>query len=226
MPKRNLLQKTAIENITEKYYNSSQIFFAEYPTGSGKTKILLESALKIFKEQDTSVIISTSNNALVFDMIHKAQEYGLDCSNIEPLIGKKNYIDVDIVQTEIFLEESGLKIEDVKAFEDVEIPVDELLVQEKLSNKFSQKISKIFKTKKIYITNHFYMILIYNQIGKDNLDINHISKVPLLIDEAHQLHGAANNFFTNTISLYRSMIYLGLLSKLKFSKKDLKILNK
>lgn len=254
MPKRDLLQKTAIHNITEKYYNSSQIFFAEYPTGSGKTKILLESALKIFKEQDTSVIISTSNNALVFDMIHKAQEYGLDCSDIEPLIGKKNYIDVDIVQTETFLEESGLKIEDVKeylsnheeplifqfmeyfnlphifediiSFEDIEIPVDELLVQEKLSNKFSQKISKIFKTKKIYITNHFYMILIYNQIGKNNLDINHISKVPLLIDEAHQLHGAANNFFTNTISLYRSMIYLRLLSKLKFSKKDIKILTK
>jgi len=254
MPKRDLLQKNAIENITEKYYNSSQILFAEYPTGSGKTKILLESALKIFKEQDTSVIISTSNNTLVFDMIHKAIEYGLDCSDIEPLIGKKNYVDLDIIQTDTFLEESGLKIEDVKeylsnheeplifqfmehfnlphifediiSFEDIEIPVDELLIQKKLSNKFSQKISKIFKTKKVYITNHFYMILIYNQIGKDNLDINYISRVPLLLDEAHQLHGAANNFFTNTISLYRSMIYLGLLSKLKFSKKDIKVLTK
>ncbi len=94
MSKRNQLQKKAIEDITNTYYSENGLFFGEYPTGSGKTKILLESAIKILNDRDTSVIIATANNALVFDMLSKAKEYDIPSEHFEVLIGKKNYVDL------------------------------------------------------------------------------------------------------------------------------------
>jgi len=248
MAKRLQLQKKAIEDITDKYYSQENIFFGEYPTGSGKTKILLESAIKVLQERDTPVIIATANNALVFDMLHKANEYQISTDLIEVLIGKKNYVDVDIVKSKIFLDESGLTLnqvedylkmnsepliydfieyfqlphlfEEVIGFVDLEIPVDELLIQEKVSNKFAQKISSIASRKKVYLTNHFFLILIYAQIGRTNMQINEIAKIPILIDEAHQLHDAATAFFTNTFSPFRLSIYLALVADSKVSKRD------
>ena len=102
MPKRNKLQKKAIEDITKTYYDENNIFFGEYPTGSGKTKILLESAIKILNERDTAVIIATANNALVFDMLSKAKEYNIPSENLEVLIGKKNYVDLDVNEVKYF----------------------------------------------------------------------------------------------------------------------------
>lgn len=248
MSKRNQLQKKAIEDITNTYSSDNGIFFGEYPTGSGKTKILLESAIKILNEHDTSVIIATANNALVFDMLSKAKEYNIPSENIEVLIGKKNYVDLDVIRNQVFLNEAGLTLkqvadyleinpepliydfvehfqlphvfEDVIGFVDIEIPVDELLVQEKISNKFSQKIASIVDRKKVFITNHFFLILIYAQIGRTNMQINKIAKIPILMDEAHQINDAATAFFSNTFSPYRLSIYLSLMAETKMAKKN------
>lgn len=185
---RNLIVKTksitkkAIEDITNTYYSENGLFFGEYPTGSGKTKILLESAIKILHERDTSVIIATANNALVFDMLSKAKEYNIPSEYLEVLIGK-NYVDLDVTTwSQVFLKEAGLSLkqvadylevnpepliydfiehfhlphvfEDVIGFVDLEVPVDDLLVQEKISNKFAQKIASI-TTKKSFRNKSF-----------------------------------------------------------------------
>lgn len=253
MSKRNQLQKKAIEDITNTYYSENGLFFGEYPTGSGKTKILLESAIKILNERDTSVIIATANNALVFDMLSKAKEYDIPSEHFEVLIGKKNYVDLDVIRSQVFLKEAGLSLkqvadylevnpepliydfiehfhlphlfEDVIGFVDLEVPVDDLLVQEKISNKFAQKIASIAGRKKVFITNHFFLILIYAQIGRTNLQINEIAKMPILMDEAHQISDAATAFFSNTFSPYRLSIYLSLVAETKMAKKDTAMLH-
>lgn len=253
MSKRNQLQKKAIEDITNTYYSEKGLFFGEYPTGSGKTKILLESAIKILHERDTSVIIATANNALVLDMLSKAKEYNIPSEHLEVLIGKKNYVDLDVIRSQVFLKEAGLSLkqvadylevnpepliydfiehfhlphlfEDVIGFVDLEVPVDDLLVQEKISNKFAQKIASITTKKKVFVTNHFFLILIYAQIGRTNMQINEIAKMPILMDEAHQINDAATAFFSNTFSPYRLSIYLSLVSETKMAKKDTAMLH-
>lgn len=115
--------------------------------------------------------------------------------------------------------------EDVIGFVDLEVPVDDLLVQEKVSNKFAQKIASIAIRKKVFITNHFFLILIYAQIGRTNMQINEIAKMPILMDEAHQINDAATAFFSNTFSPYRLSIYLSLVSETKMAKKDTAMLH-
>ena len=69
------------------------------------------------------------------------------------------------------------------------------------------------------------MILIYAQIGRTNLQINEIAKMPILMDEAHQISDAATAFFSNTFSPYRLSIYLSLVAETKMAKKDTAMLH-
>lgn len=185
-------------------------------------------------------------------MLSKANEYNLNLEDIEMLVGQKNYVDIDIVTSDTFLDESELDkekvlkylslqptplvyhfieyfnlshvYEDIIGLVDYDLPVDELLIQKKLSNPFAEKIANIADSKKIYITNHFFFILIYAQIGRTNVEVNKIAKIPIFIDEAHQINDAATAFFSNSFSPYRLSIYLTLMSEASISKKDIVIL--
>lgn len=71
---RELIQSQAIKEISEIYYNDNNIYMAELGTGSGKTKILLDSAYEILKETKKSIIISTYSNQLVSQMKAEAEK--------------------------------------------------------------------------------------------------------------------------------------------------------
>ena len=90
---RDALQNIAIKQISEEYYSPKMIYFAEIGTGGGKTRILLQSALKILKEHNISVIIATSNNALVDQYISEAKTLNFSTDDIDIIIGKSNFID-------------------------------------------------------------------------------------------------------------------------------------
>ena len=111
---REYIQLQAINDISKVYFSDNNIYMAELGTGSGKTKILLDSAFEILKKTNKSVIISTYSNQLVSQMKAEAEKYNsLNISNyslddIAILIGKSNYINPLVVLSDDFLEEKQL----------------------------------------------------------------------------------------------------------------------
>lgn len=225
---RNKLQTAAINDIAIKYYNPNNIFCAEYPTGSGKTKILLEAAKIIQKNNSNSVIISTSNNALVFGFIEEAKKHNMDINNIIVVIGKNNYIDRTKVLDDYFIELSGIQ---KVVFEDyfnnigeVEIlsydfinyfnilpELEEIIQQDDDSDyaTLEERRENIAVGNKIYITNHHYLISLYRSLKEEHA----FTSIPLLVDEAHELHQAAETIFMISFSPHRLSIYINTLLK-------------
>lgn len=226
---RESIQSQAIKDISENYFNDNNIYMAELGTGSGKTKILLDSAFKILKKTNKSVIISTYSNQLVAQMKAEAEKYNssnisnYDLNAIAILIGKSNYINPSIVLSDEFLEENNLNKEEVEDFiSTTEALTNEFINKFKLepnlanlisyneefdveksedAPKLSSHINSVVNDKpKIYITNHMYLLVIYSFGRKLNEDIY---KTPLLLDEVHTLNNAGSLFFSNTFSAFR-----------------------
>lgn len=235
---RELIQAQAIKEISDIYFNYNNIYMAELGTGSGKTKILLDSAYEILNKTKKSVIISTYSNQLVSQMKAEAEKYNslnisnYDLSNISILIGKGNYIDPLIVLSDEFLEEKNLNKDVVEEFLNttdgltndfinkfsLEPDLSNLISYNDESNfessedapKLSNHINSIVNDKpKIYITNHMYLLVIYSFAKKINEDIY---SIPLLLDEVHTLNNVGSLFFSSTFSAYRlSMLCSSLL---------------
>lgn len=235
---RELIQSQAIKEISEIYYNDNNIYMAELGTGSGKTKILLDSAYEILKETKKSIIISTYSNQLVSQMKAEAEKYNssnisnYDLSDISILIGKSNYVDPLIVLSDEFLEEKILNKVEVEEFLNTTDGltndfINKFSLEPELSNlisyndesniessedapKLSNHIDSIVNDKpKIYITNHMYLLVIYSFAKKINEDIY---SIPLLLDEVHTLNNVGSLFFSSTFSAYRlSMLCSSLL---------------
>ena len=222
---RESIQSQAIKDISENYFNDNNIYMAELGTGSGKTKILLDSAFKILKKTNKSVIISTYSNQLVAQMKAEAEKYNssnisnYDLNNIAILIGKSNYINPSIVLSDEFLEENNLNKEEVEDFiSTTEALTNEFINKFKLepnlanlisyneefdveksedAPKLSSHINSVVNDKpKIYITNHMYLLVIYSFGRKLNEDIY---KIPLLLDEVHTLNNVGSLFFFKLI---------------------------
>lgn len=226
---RESIQSQAINEISNTYFNDNNIYMAELGTGSGKTKILLDSAFEILKKTNKSVIISTYSNQLVSQMKAEAQKYNFsnisnyDLNNISILIGKSNYVDSSIVLSEQFLKEKNLNKDEVEEFLkttdgltsdfinkfSLEPDLHNLISYNEDSNlesiedapRLSNHINSILDDEpKVYITNHMYLLVIYGFAKRINEDIY---KVPLLLDEVHTLNNAGSLFFSNTFSAYR-----------------------
>lgn len=229
---RESIQSQAIKDISENYFNDNNIYMAELGTGSGKTKILLDSAFKILKKTNKSVIISTYSNQLVAQMKAEAEKYNssnisnYDLNNIAILIGKSNYINPSIVLSDEFLEENNLNKEEVEDFISttdgltnefinkfkLEPNLAKLISHNEESDvetsedapKLSSHINSVVNDKpKIYITNHMYLLVIYSFGRKLNEDIY---KIPLLLDEVHTLNNVGSLFFSNSFSAYRLVV--------------------
>lgn len=120
MSKQQEIQKQAFDNITNKYFDKKTILIYELGTGSGKSKILLDSAFEIMKKTGKSVIISTANNMLAMKMKEEALKLNSKCisnydiEKIGILIGSSNYVDVNIIRSKEFLEEYNIQLEDVE----------------------------------------------------------------------------------------------------------------
>lgn len=189
---RELLQQEAIKEISDKFFSDDRIYLGEYSTGSGKTKICLESAIEIFKKTNKSVIISAgSSNNLVYQFLEENKEHNLISSDkIVPIIGKKQYINKKNVLESDFLQKSNLKYEDVKDWleDENKIKKHHFLVQAfieyfNISIDFSSIISNdddndenynlndridniVSSEPKIYITNHIYLLIAYKHISR------------------------------------------------------------
>lgn len=225
---RENIQNQAIKDISEIYYNDNNIYMAELGTGSGKTKILLDSAFNILKKTNKSVIISTYSNQLVSQIKAEAKKYNsLNISNynlddLSIVIGKSNYLDPLIVLSDEFLQDNNLNKDEVENFlSSSDGLTNEFINQFSLDANLSSAISyneesildasddapklttyinSIIYEPKVYITNHMYLLAIYNFGKKIN---ENIYTIPMLLDEVHTLNNAGSLFFSNTFSAYR-----------------------
>ncbi len=224
---REYIQLQAINDISKVYFSDNNIYMAELGTGSGKTKILLDSAFEILKKTNKSVIISTYSNQLVSQMKAEAEKYNsLNISNyslddIAILIGKSNYINPLVVLSDDFLEEKQLNKDEVEDFINttdgltsefinkfhLETDLANLISYNEETNEDAPKLSSYINSivndePKIYVTNHMYLLVLYSFGRKINEDIY---KIPLLLDEVHTLNNAGSLFFSNTFSAFRLM---------------------
>lgn len=214
--KREMLQTRAIEDISKRYYSDNTLFFGEYPTGAGKSKILLESAANIVKDNGVSVIIATSNNALVLSMVQEAIDHNIGKNNVEVVIGRSNYIDKAKVLDHVFLESANLTADAVAAYLDgkeevltydfiSDFDIDDAFEVEICQDEESdfrvlgERRQNIMAHRKIYITNHYYLIALYRSIKHDDA----FTRIPILVDEAHELRNAAQVIFSVSFSPYR-----------------------
>jgi len=193
------------------------------PTGRGKTFILLDVAIKSFKEGH-NVIISVSNNYLVREMFRAAQEY-FNKDNEYPIdirIGRDNYIDPVKLKSLHedktlfkYCEENSLDkfIESfVEDDENQDVFFDEFNEMVEYKDIAYAGIVKKLVGKSEYggveisgitITNHYY--LLSKSLHSKDFDIGEYT---LLVDEVHEMGEVFMQINTDSFSFfeYRNMV--------------------
>lgn len=245
-----LKQRDANQNEIASLFAQSEknITLIESPTGSGKTRIALLSALEKQKKSNMPIIISTNTNKNAIDLRrlamlpteHESKGFGLSEDEVVVEVGMSNYINISLLAIELMKDSSILpiKIEDIdkkyKLSEDFGLPlyktdvlkedfVNEFTLDEKkyplhsflqsqsdiLGKKELIHISQQLSSKKIIITNHIYLIVLYRFFGNfKNRAIDDETRelfltTPIIIDEFHTLYDAAKIVLTNTFSLFQ-----------------------
>lgn len=204
------------------------------PTATGKTYILLDVAQKqLTQNPKKKVIISTSNNALVFDMEDTAKKAFGFKDNLGIKIGHKNYISYErlIYNFSLGILDEYLDNQSVKDFIENQKKKDHILFStfdDKVTYKdvASSELIKdlICVTPKeidipfadLTITNHFYLLqkAIYDK------EFN-IEDYTILIDEVHEINAVADSILVDSFSLYDLKGTLNHLVKtIKNDKKD------
>lgn len=225
--KQELQDKIISENIALYNKASQPIIFSEIKTGTGKTKIFLESATALLKKTGKSILISTSNNFLALEYLREAKKFNMNGQDISVVIGKNNYLNAAALDV-LFLDRFNLNehevnswVEDNKDFLLISLFIEhfclpeeaeELLVSEESETTIQEVANDIVDTPKIYITNHYYFL--YLLLYAKNESFFNLS---FLVDEVHALNGVAKTIFSKSFSPFR----LSYLLK-KFLKDDLK----
>lgn len=255
--KRTKIQKETIDDIVNVKYGEKNIFLAELSTGSGKTYISLSSAVELVKKTGKSVIVSagTSNNLVLNYLQENAKHNLIDDSLLKPIVGRGQYVDHASVLSREFLEETELSEDNVQKWIKDESNYDlvsDFIETFSLSPDYSEAISisefdnqeysigkrieEIVLEPKVYITNHFYLLVMYRHcsviLNKESEkysehaeSIKLFTKISLIIDEVHTLSDAATMLHSNRFSLFFSKILLqSLLSSKEISTKEMKIL--
>ncbi len=197
----------------------NKCFFAEIPTGAGKSVISADIA-ETYAKQGKKVIISTTTNHLskeIADLLaNKNPKISFDNSITSSLsIGKSNYFNVDKINDEIkalFIDPKQIDgyLESIKGksgywylfdtmFENVEVEEDNKKIIRSLTEEDERR--KPYMTDigecDISVTNHSYLLFkTYN----GNFNINDYIVV---FDEAHAILESAESAFTSSFSVYR-----------------------
>jgi len=226
---QNQIKKDALEVFNSK---DSSILFSEIKTGTGKTKILLDTAFERLKQTRKSVIISTSNNFLTLEYIKEAKKFGYDIDKLAIFVGKDNYVNPETILDEIFLKEFNIQKEDVENWlkknanyplinlfvEDFALTEDAAIIASEAREEdltISDKTDIIAETPMIYITNHYYLMFLLNFAkAEDFFDVD------MYLDEVHLLNQAAKNLYKKSFSPFRLIFLLRRI--LKESKKQKK----
>ena len=260
---REEIQAIGIKEISETFFSSNNIYMGEFPTGSGKTYIALQSAVNILKKTNKSVIISAANsNNLAFNFIAENKKHNIiENSMVVPLIGVKHYIDRESIIDDVFLKDAKLDIEEVKnwlakAGVEHHLLVSEFMEYFKISPDYSalianmdmqsagedfsmlQRLEKVTKEPKIYITNHSFLLVLYKycstylkkvnynenlEIDEEKLNtIDEVRAIPLIIDEVHTLNDAASLLYSDKFSLRLTELLLTKISNSNVIKKSTK----
>jgi len=219
MNKRDEIQKNTLENFTKVLNNKNSLLFAEIPTGTGKTKITLDTAKEALSK-GKSIIVSTSNNYLVLEYLQEAEKFNINKEKIHIAIGKDNYINKKIVLDDEFLSEFNLRKEDVeewleknknyplntffveyfslpKEAEDILYTQDSFLDEE--DNRSIKKIAnEIVENPGIYVTNHYYLLALLKYANNENF-----YNLNIIVDEVHLLNNTARMLYKVSFSPYR-----------------------
>jgi CRISPR type IV-associated DEAD/DEAH-box helicase Csf4 len=211
----------------------NKCFFAEIPTGAGKSVISADIA-ETYAKQGKKVIISTTTNHLakeIADLLaNKNPKIIFDTSVTSSLsIGKNNYFNIDKINDEIkalFIDKKQIdeylnSIKDKSGywylfdtmFEHVEIEEDnkkiiKSLVQEDEKRKpYMTDIGEC----DISVTNHSY--LLFKSFNENFNDY------AVIFDEAHAILESAESAFTSSFSVYRLKILIDMIIKHIIDKK-------
>jgi len=222
MQKREILQKRIIEKFQKTILSyKDKLLFAEIPTGTGKTKILLDTA-KILLQKNRPVIISTSNNFLAMEYLKEAQKFDIDKKNISIVVGKDNYISPKSVLSDEFAYEFGLSKKEIRYWleenknyplvqffmeyfdlpKEAEDIVKTKLHEEEESRGVKMVVTSMANNPKIYITNHHYLLALLKYA-----DIDDFYKMDILSDEVHALNDTARMLYKTSFSPFR-MLYM------------------
>jgi Rad3-related DNA helicase len=215
MGARQKYQEAVVRDLTEKESRGG-IHFAEIPTGSGKSKMLLDAAALNVKSGQ-SAIISTSNNFLVVEMLNEARKFELEKQGcpVRIAIGKEHYLDPEIIKSEAFLSTFGLDPEEVDEWierhdgleliqlflEEFDLPEEaETILRTETSNggRLMDIIERMREEPAIWITNHYYLISMLRSSPEGSLD-----GMPLFVDELHLLNPVARSIFRYSFSPWR-----------------------
>lgn len=242
LSKREKAQEYASDMFSQ--MKGDDISLNEFPTGFGKTRINILSAIKYQEKHQVPVFISTNTNrnALsVLDTFKKmSSTYGFKEDSIVAEIGRSNYIDIgrlyetleespelfpEITQKTLkenymisakpltfannilfyhFLESYGYEPSKISAFS--AFMQDDV---KSVSPKSLSHIEALLLEKKIIVTNHAYLIILFRHYGNPkNKNIDPairelLFNSPIIMDEVHTLYEAARSIFTNRFSLFR-----------------------
>jgi len=208
------------------------------PTGRGKTFILLDVAMRCFREDGKKVIVSVSNNYLVREMHQTAKKYfdtNEDKSIVSIEIGRDNYLSTDKLiwqsangglkayctpeSIESFLHKHSetIKNEDTMFFDvfDEEIEyidiANEFIVHEMLKSESREAKEE----GGVIITNHYY--LLSKSMYVKDFDL---SQYVILIDEVHEIADVFMQISTNSFSFFDYKNKLSVIEKEVAQRKD------
>lgn len=216
------LQNKITNTIIDSYNTDREtqpILFLEIKTGTGKTKILLDSAVEILKKTNKSVIISTPNNFLSLEYLRESEKFNIQKDNIEIIVGKKNYLNTNLVLQPKILEKFNLDKTKVEnwinenqnflltvlflehfSLESLELKEDliDLLSDDDDETTINDIADAIIQTPRIYITNHYYLIYLLKYANNSSF-----FNLNIFVDEVHLLNDVAKSIYKESFSPFR-----------------------